>query len=314
MSTLGPVRARQSYRHEAFLWSGRADFVRGLLPFIRDGLEAGEAVMVATTPEHGEWLGTALGPAASGAHFVDMTELGRNPARIIPAWQKFLDDWSGPGRPARGVGEPIWEGRRPEEILECQLHEALLNLAVDPTTPFWLVCPYDAEHLNPGVLAEVSRSHPVIATTASYQGSRSYRGHDHAQTMFAAELPHLGGQHTQVTVTAAELAGAAECVVLDTGAGDLGGDKVVDLTDAVRRVVRDSLHRGAAQVTVRLWDRPEVLICEVVDMTVIEDLLVGRRLPSAVGQDAIWTANQVCDLVQVRSGERGTIIRLHLRK
>jgi hypothetical protein len=314
MSTLGPVRARQSYRHEAFLWNGREDFVRGLLPFIDEGLEAGEAVMVATTPEHCEWLVAALGPAASGAHFVDMTKLGRNPARIIPAWQKFLDDWSGPGRPARGVGEPIWEGRRPEEILECQLHEALLNLAVDPTMPFWLVCPYDAEHLDAEVLAEVIRSHPVIATTAAYQGSRGYRGHDHAQTMFAAELPHLGGQPTQITVTATDLAGAAECVVLEAGAGDLASDKVVDLTDAVRRLVGDSLHRGAAQVTVRMWDRSEVLVCEVVDTTVIDDLLVGRRRPSAVREDAIWTANQVCDLVQVRSGDHQTIVRLHLRK
>ena len=48
------------------------------------------------------------------------------------------------GRPVRGIGEPIWPGRRPEELLECQLHEALLNVAVDPEVPFWLICPYDA--------------------------------------------------------------------------------------------------------------------------------------------------------------------------
>ena len=128
-------------------------------------------------------------PTASQVHFVDMIDLGRNPARIIPAWQKFLDDWSGYGRPARGIGEPIWAGRRPEEILECQLHEALLNLAVDPELPFWLVCPYDAEHLDSEVIAEAGRSHPALATAASYHGSPSYRGHAHAQEMFTAELP-----------------------------------------------------------------------------------------------------------------------------
>ena len=204
MSTPAPVRARQSYRHEAFLWQGRADFVRALVPFIRDGIDAGEAVMVAVIPEHADWLRKDLGARASQVHFVDMSRLGRNPARIIPAWHRFLEDWCGDGRPARGIGEPIWPGRRPEEILECQLHEALLNLAVDPELPFWLVCPYDAEHLDSEVIAEAGRSHPALATAASYHGSQSYRGHAHAQEMFTAELPAICGRPTETTVTVSE--------------------------------------------------------------------------------------------------------------
>ncbi len=64
-----------------------------------------------------------------------MAELGRNPAKIIPAWQKFLDTDAADSRPARGVGEPIWAGRGADELIECQVHEALLNVAVDPTMP-----------------------------------------------------------------------------------------------------------------------------------------------------------------------------------
>ena len=46
-------------------------------------------------------------------------------------------------------------------MLECQLHEALLNVAVEPQIPFWLLCPYDAERLDDSVLAEAYRSHPT---------------------------------------------------------------------------------------------------------------------------------------------------------
>ncbi|MGI3786419.1 MAG: hypothetical protein ACRYG2_37220, partial [Janthinobacterium lividum] len=46
-----PVRARQSYRHEAFLWRSRSDYVSGLVPFVLEGLDAGEAVLVGVTPE-----------------------------------------------------------------------------------------------------------------------------------------------------------------------------------------------------------------------------------------------------------------------
>ena len=32
-----------------------------------------------------------------------MAELGRNPARIIPAWQDFVAAHAGPDRPVRGI-------------------------------------------------------------------------------------------------------------------------------------------------------------------------------------------------------------------
>jgi hypothetical protein len=312
--TRGPARARQSYRHEAFLWDGRAEFLDGLLPFIEDGVDAGEAVLVAATPEHQKWLSDGLGSRTPDVHFVDITELGRNPARIIPACQRFLQDWSGYGRPARAVGETVWHGRRPEEVLETQLHEALMNVAIDPELPFWALCPYDAGSVDADVLVDVSRSHPALATSTSYQGSRSYRGHDHAQSMFAGELPPMDGPVTAVDVTRASLGAAVETVTLQAAFSDLGSTQVVTLTHAIRRLAGESLARGARQATVRMWDRPDVLVCEVSDATVISDLLVGRRLPQSSGEDAVWLANQVCDLVQVRSNESGTTIRLHMQK
>jgi hypothetical protein len=311
---LEPARASQSYRHEAFLWNRRADFVEGLVSFIQDGVDAGEPVMVAATPEHEKWLSDGLGPRTSSVHFVDVTQLGRNPAHIIPACNQFLQEWSGFGRPARAVGEALWEGRRPEEVAESQLHEALMNLAIDPDIPFWVVCPYDAAHLDSDVLAEVGRSHPALTTSDSYQGSRSYRGHDHAQAMFAADLPPVDGPVTVIDVTQAGLAAAAETVTLQAASGNLRSDQVVGLTHAIRRLVEESLTRDARQLTLRIWDRADVLVCEMADTTVIHDLLAGRRPPPTPDDDALWLANQLCDLVQVRSRDSGTNVRLHMRK
>jgi len=315
MSTTAPVRARQSYRHEAFLWHGRADFVQGLIPFVQEGIDAGEAVMVAVIPEHAGWIRKNLGPSASQVKFVDMTELGRNPARIIPAWQNFLDECSGFGRPARGIGEPIWPGRRPEEISECQLHEALLNLSVDPDLPFWLICPYDSEHLDDQVLAEAGRSHPALATVATYQGSADYRGQAHAEELFTAELPAVGGLSAGTVVTNREsLQASAEYVSLQAASADLWSHKIIRLTNAVRALTVSGLRRGADRVHIKLWNQPGVLICDVTDDTVIDDLLIGRRAPRQAGQDPVWRANQECDLVQARSSKSGTTVRLHMWK
>jgi hypothetical protein len=53
------------------------------------------------------------------------------------------------------------------------------------------------------------------------------------------------------------------------------------------------------------------LICEVVDDTVIDDPLIGRRAPRDGEDDSLWIANQMCDLVQVRSSSAGTTMRIH---
>ena len=108
MPQAAPPRSQQSYRHEAFMWRDADDYASVLGSFVEDGLAAGEAVMVAVVRRHANWLRDGLGNQARKVKFVDMAKLGRNPARIIPAWQKFVDQHSGYGRPVRGVGEPIW--------------------------------------------------------------------------------------------------------------------------------------------------------------------------------------------------------------
>jgi hypothetical protein len=151
--TLAPARSQQSYRHEAFSWHDASDFTTGRVPLITDGLDASEPVMVAVSAPHRKWLRDALDGQAE-VEFFDIEELGRNPAQIIPAWQQFLNTRSGRFRRVRGIGEPIWPGRRPEELIECQLRDAMLNIAIDPETPFWLICSHDAVTLSPAVVEE----------------------------------------------------------------------------------------------------------------------------------------------------------------
>jgi hypothetical protein len=115
--TLAPARSQQSYRHEAFLWHDASDFTAGIVPFITDGLEAGEPVMVAVSALHTKWLREALDGQAD-VEFADIEDLGRNPAQIIPAWQQFLNTGQG-GFIVRAIGEPIWPGRRPRSALSA---------------------------------------------------------------------------------------------------------------------------------------------------------------------------------------------------
>jgi hypothetical protein len=306
-----PARAEQSYRHEAFLWHDRTDFTDSLVPFVTDGLDAGEPVMVAVIEEHGEWLRQSLGAKADDVKFFDMADLGHNPAKIIPAWQKFLDIDAGGDGPARGVGEPIWVGRGADELIECQIHEALLNVAVDPTVPFWLVCPYDVTGLEPAVIDEAYRSHPVVIEADAYRGSTSYAGRAHLEMMLGTELPVLVGEPTTIPFNRRNLGRLRAFLKLEGHVAGLRLQQAADLATVTSGLAADSLERGATSGTIRVWRQPRSVVCEVVDDTHLDDPLAGRRAPLVDGADALWAANQLCDLVQLRTTPTGTTIRVH---
>jgi len=215
------------------------------VPFVEEGLELGEPVMVAMIDEHSSWLRDALGSQADEVRFVDMRVLGRNPATIIPGWQHFLDAEGADSRPTRGIGEPIWAGRRSEEVLECQLHEALLNVAVDPKVPFWLICPYDVGHLDAAVIEEAHRSHPAIIETNSYQGSPRYRGRAHVDEMLAAPLDRPPGRPVQIPFSARNLSRLVSFVKLEGHVAGLSPEQAADLASATHRLASSEGRRAA---------------------------------------------------------------------
>jgi hypothetical protein len=190
MAVLGAATHPRYFRHEAFLYRSDEEFVTSVGSFARQGVAIGEAVAVALAEPRLSVIQAALGAAAEGVHVVDMAELGANPARIIPAWLRFVEQHCAGGRRARAVGEPIWHARRPAEIVECQLHEALLNVAMPRESPLWLRCPYDAGRLPASVLAEAAATHPILLDGGVCRSSRLFRGRDggHSLPPFPADL------------------------------------------------------------------------------------------------------------------------------
>jgi anti-sigma regulatory factor (Ser/Thr protein kinase) len=300
---------RVLFRHEAAFYRGLDDYTRTVGPYVSAGLSAGEPVLVADLPDRIEALRSALGPRAAEVGFVDMAELGGNPARIIPAWRRFVDEH--PGRPLRGVGEPVWAGRRAAELDECRLHESLLNVAFDDVpTEFHLLCPYDADALPGAVLADAEHTHPVIRAAGP---SPSYGGQAHALTQFQGVLPAPPGDAELVRFGAEDLPGLRSVVRRLCEMSRLPQDVLEDLVLAAHELATNSVLHGAGDGVLRGWHESHALVLEIADDGVISDPLVGREqaLPLAEGGRGVWMANQLCDLVQVRSSPRGTVVRLH---
>ena len=313
--TSQPVSA-SAFEHSAFFYSGLDQYVAETSAFIRAGVEAGEPTYVVVNAEKIKRLKEALGPAAEGVQFADMAGIGINPARIIPAWQEFVNAHSGTQTSLRGIGEPIWAERLPSELIECQRHESLLNVAFDAAPPFKLLCPYDVAALPEDVLHEARRSHPILQEGSELWRSEHYRGLDDPISDFEVALEPVPAAARSMVFAGSTL-GRIRGLVNDY-ATDIGmpGDKIADALVAVTEVACNSLRHGAGDPTLFVWHDAGMLMCQVEDFGVLQaDALVGRRKPGLdqEGGRGMWLANQLCDLVQLRGFKSGTVVRLHLR-
>lgn len=311
----GSRRTHDGYRHEALLWDGDDEFLAGTVPFVREGLAAGQPVMAALTPSRTTLLHDGLGDDSSDVQFVDMAELGANPSRIIPAWRTFAVEHTSNGGAVRGIGEPIWSGRHPAELAECQLHEALLNMAVGPDVPLWLLCPYDVSSLSEEVIAEAHRSHPVVVDVEHHRGSETYAGAHHVESLFTRELPRVAvdvavSHRVLLPDVLREVRADVRAHALSAG---LQAERCEDLVLAVHEIALNTVQHASGEGELRIWEEPGALVFEVRGPGHIVDPLVGRASPAWDRESGrgLWLANQLCDLVQIRSGPHGTTVRVY---
>lgn len=301
-------RTPQGFEHRAVFYRGIEGLVATVVPFIREGIERGEPVLVALLSDRLAAVEQALGGDATRVDFVDMGELGANPACIIPEWRRFLED-AGDEGPVRGVGEPVWAGRRPAEVEEAELHEALLNLAFEDGPTWQLVCPYDVSQLPPEVIEQALRNHPVAA------GPRvepAYAGTQEARVRFSTPLPPAPAQADVLAFGRGDLAGLRGVVARLSDQAGVRAAATEDLVLAAHELATNSIVHGGGGGVLRSWTEPGAFVIEVTDSGTINDPLVGRDLLQDLAENGrgIWMANQLCDLVQVRSGPSGTVVRL----
>jgi hypothetical protein len=129
--------------------------------------------------------------------------------------------------------------------------------------------------------------------------------------MLAAPLDRPPGRPVQIPFSARNLSRLVSFVKLEGHVAGLSPDQAADLASATHRLASSSLLRGADGGTIRIWSHGQAVVCDVLDDTFVDDPLAGRRAPYQDDSDGLWSANQLCDLVQLRSSPEGTIVRVH---
>jgi anti-sigma regulatory factor (Ser/Thr protein kinase) len=241
-----------------------------------------------------------------------MGDVGINPARIIPFVKAFIDEH--PDGPVRFVGEPIWAGRTAAERVEGIRHEGLINEAFARTDAH-ILCPYDTRALaDDDVLDDARRAHPTV-----WEGDRRCACNEYVdplETYAAAGHPLPGPPGATLRVSVSDGLGDFRSVVKEQAqAAGMHPSRVASFLIAANEAAVNTLVHAGGNGSARIWHDEHELVCEVSDTGVIEDPLVGRRAPSdRPGGRGIWLMNQLSDLVELRSGAPGTVVRIHMRR
>lgn len=306
--------ADRAFNHKALFYEDEDGFLDGTAAFILEGVAADQPTLVMVDGAKSSKLRDVLGADSEAVQFADVREVGANPAWMIPAWRRFIEREGGP-RGLRGVSEPLGPERTPAELVECQIHEALLNVAFADSGPFALLCPYDSATLDREILDEARHCHPHLTDGVREERSDWYRSDD-ARRRFAAPLPDPPDDAYEFQYDASNLRALRAFVTWHASSAGLRGYRLEDMVLATHELATNSVRHGGGSGTMRIWAEGATVMSEANDRGHLHSLMVGRELPAPEQLEGrgLWLTNQLCDLVQIRSRPEGTTVRLHVQQ
>ncbi len=298
--------------HDAFLYRAADEYIGAIMIFLRGDAAGWPPALVAVPGRHLDLLRALLDDGLQPVTFADMDELGRNPARLTAAMRRFVERHD--ASPARLVTEAVGPGRAAAAYDELVLHEAVLTQALAGSAAS-VLCPVDATASSAEILADVAQTHSHVVIAGDRQPSPAYDS-GLAAALFDRRLPNIPPTSSGHVYRHDGLADLRRFVEAGATRAGLSREQIEDLVLAANEVATNSLVHAKGSGVIHLWADPDgrEIICDLCDGGHIGQLLAGRISPSRFSSHGwgLWMVNQVCDLVEMRSGSWGTNIRLHM--
>lgn len=312
--TAGTEIGGLGFVHSALIYQSRQEYLDFVTRFVSDGLATNEAVMIAVPPEELALLRDALGTGdapPADLRMVDITEVARNPSRLMAMEGSFVDDH--PDQRVRIVSQLAWPGRTEEELIACVEHEALVNGAMDGYQVTGL-CLYDGSRLDDDVLMDARATHPQLWNDGALSRNVDYAPDDALQRC-NRPLPANPGAVTYVVRKSADLSPARSFATDYAGWIGLSQDGIEDLQLVATELASNSLMYTDGACQLAFWRDDGYLVCEARDTGRFEDPLVGRMDPGPCGPASrgLYLVNAISDLVRTHTTTNGTTIQAYLR-
>jgi anti-sigma regulatory factor (Ser/Thr protein kinase) len=306
------------YAHDALLYDNAEQLVAGAVPFLMDGLAAGEGAVVATSAR----TASVLRDAVDGDPRVHVLERGdvyraRTPTAIT-TFRQLADERSAQGlRRVRVVGEVDF-GETERDWLEWQRYESVINRAL-ADRPLWGLCVFDTQRLPEPVIDSALRTH----THRVDAGGRARNPHfvPPADYLRSLPVPVEPLESTPPRLWARDVEdfiGLRHAVAAELSTLDAPRDAVEDYLLAVDEMTSNAVRHGKPPVSLRLWAGDDRIVCTIDDQGPgFDDPFAGYG--PAHGEDlsrggmGLWLARQLCDHVDISGDDDGAHVRLTIR-
>ncbi len=162
-------------QHRALLYATDGEFVDASVPFLTEGLERSDAVMVVTDRARIRRLRRALAGDARRVEFRESSSWYASPQAAMDAYRAFVDECVSSGSAwVRVIGEPVWAGRSAREARAWARYESLINISF-AASPATIMCPYDMRALPASIVAQAKCTHPEVTKGTRSDASSTYR-------------------------------------------------------------------------------------------------------------------------------------------
>ena len=163
------------FEHRLVTYGSDEDYLEAAIPYIAEGLERSECLLVVTTQTQTALVRDALDVRSEHVEFADSADWYSSLSGALNRYRAFVKEKFEAGAAwIRVVGDPVWAGRSGAEITAWFRYESLVNIAF-ASAPATIVCPYDTRSVPAEVVAEARRTHPEAADGTAVTGSPTYR-------------------------------------------------------------------------------------------------------------------------------------------
>jgi anti-sigma regulatory factor (Ser/Thr protein kinase) len=305
----GAARGHVGHFHEAGFYGSDAEFAALIVPFVEEGVAAGEPVIIGYDDRKAGLVRSWLADP-SAVEFISDQSLYATPAGAIATYRRMFEFHTAMGagqiRIAGDVPHP-GNGRRFEgwDRYECALNTVWQDL------PVWGRCLYDTTTAPPAVLDIVERTHPRLVSPS---GQR--RASEHYQEAPVFEGLPVAPDPLEASTPLVELtdrpAADTRHALAQIGRSRINNTTLSDLIIGASEAVNNALHHGEPPVTVRIWATPDRVVVSVHDLGPgPADPLAGLVPPASSPLDpglGLWVMHQLdIDIALIHTGDGFTV-------
>jgi anti-sigma regulatory factor (Ser/Thr protein kinase) len=307
----GAARGHAGHFHEAGFYGSDAEFRALIVPFVEEGIAAGEPVIIGYDgPKNAlvrSWL-TDPSPVT----FLADNSVYATPARAIVAYRRLFELHA-----AQGAGQIRVTGVPPHpgnggSFEGWDRYEAAVNTVWDDL-PVWGLCLYDTATAPAAVLDAAERTHPhIVAPSGAHRANARFQDASDFEALPIAPDPL---EETRPTVELTDTSPAeARQALAQIGEGHVVGTILEDLLIGITEAVSNALLHGRGSVTVRIWAAPDRIVINVHDEgRGPADPLAGLVHASSAIPDAglgLWLIHQLDIDVALNHADDGFTVRL----